>query len=147
MKIRVKYFDKDLYSGDSSLQRVGGKSDWVDLRSRVDLAMKRGDFAIIPLGVAIELPHGYEALLAPRSSTFKRWGVIQTNSVGVIDETYCGDNDEWGLPVFAMIDTEIHKGDRLCQFRLIEHQPAFEVEVVEKLNNADRNGFGSTGER
>ena len=102
-------------------------------------------FTLIPLGVAIQLPEGYEALIAPRSSTFKNFGVLQTNSVGVVDETYCGDNDEWKIPVIANHNTTINKGERICQFRIIEHQPELVIEYVDSLNNADRGGFGSTG--
>ena len=106
--------------------------------------MKAGESAIIPLGVSIELPEGYEALLCPRSSTFKNWGIIQTNSTGIIDETYCGDNDIWGMPVYATRDTTIQFNDRIAQFRIIEHQPKLEFVEVENLGNNDRGGFGST---
>lgn len=145
MKIRVKFFDEELYAGDNALKKIGEKSDWIDLRAREPMFLKEGEFYLIPLGVAIELPKGYEAHLVPRSSTYKRLGIIQTNSMGVIDETYCGDNDEWKMPVLATRPTTICKGDRVCQFRIMEHQPDFEFEVVDSLDNADRGGFGSTG--
>lgn len=143
-KLRVKFFDKDLYP--NGLQKIGGKkSDWIDLRAREDVVLEKGSFKLIPLGVAIQLPEGYEAIIAPRSSTYKNFYVLQTNSIGVIDETYCGDNDEWKLPVLAIHETEIKKGERICQFRIIEHQPELEIEVVDHLGNADRGGFGSSG--
>lgn len=121
--------------------------DWIDLRSGIDIMLDKDEEAIIPLGIAIQLPEGYEAIIAPRSSTYKKWGIIQTNSIGIIDETYCGDNDEWCLPVRALRLTHIHKNDRICQFRIIEHQPILILEEVKMLNNPDRNGFGSTGEK
>ena len=147
MKLKVKFFDKDLYAGKNELKKIGEKSDWIDLRARQTVILDKGDFCLIPLGVAIQLPKGYEAHLVPRSSTFKKWGIIQTNSMGVIDETYCGDNDEWLMPVYATQDVTICRGDRICQFRIMEHQPDFEFEVVDSLDNADRGGFGSTGEK
>lgn len=139
-KIKVKYVSDDVLR----MEKIT-KGDWIDLRSSVDLELKAGESAIIPLGVCIQLPSGYEALLAPRSSTFKNYGLIQTNSIGVIDETYCGDGDVWGFPVYATRDTNIKVNDRICQFRIIEHQPELEIEEVEYLGNEDRNGFGSTG--
>lgn len=119
--------------------------DWIDLRAAKDVTMKAGEFALIPLGVAMELPDGYEALVAPRSSTFKNYGIIQTNSLGVIDESYKGDNDEWHFPAFAMRDTEIKKNERICQFRIAQHQPMIRLLEVEHLGNKDRGGLGSTG--
>lgn len=145
LKLKVKFFDKDLYAGDNSLKKIGEKSDWIDLRAKEDVVLKEGESCCIPLGVAIQLPDGYEALLVPRSSTYSKWGIIQTNHIGIIDESYCGDNDEWAMSVRADRDTIIRKGDRVCQFRIIEHQPNFEIEIVDTLNNADRGGFGSTG--
>lgn len=139
-KIKVKYVTDDVLR----MEKIT-KGDWIDLRSSVDLNLKAGESAIIPLGVCIQLPSGYEALLAPRSSTFKNYGLIQTNSIGVIDETYCGDGDVWGFPVYATRDTNIKVNDRICQFRIIEHQPELEIEEVEYLGNEDRSGFGSTG--
>lgn len=139
MDLKVKYLADIL---PIEKKREG---DWIDLRAAKDVNLKVGEFAVIPLGVAIELPKGYEAHIAPRSSTFKQWGIIQTNSVGVVDETYCGDGDEWGMPVYAVHDTTIHKNDRICQFRLIYHQPEFNIKTVDMLGNPNRNGFGSTG--
>ena len=109
--------------------------------------MKKGDFQLIPLGVAIQLPENTEALLVPRSSTFKKYGIIQANSVGVIDESYCGEQDEWMFPAYATKDIVIPKNTRICQFRIQEHQPAVTIRVVEHLTGTNRGGFGSTGER
>ena len=109
--------------------------------------MKANTFALIPLGVGMILPEGYEAHLAPRSGTFKNYGIIQTNHVGVIDESYCGNNDEWKYPAYALRDTVIHKGDRICQFRIMEKQPEIEFVEVAALKDKDRGGFGSTGKR
>lgn len=144
MKIRVKFIDKEVYP--DGLVKIGGnRSDWIDLRARDDVYMKKGELKYIPLGVAIELPKGYEALVVPRSSTPKNFSVLEANSIGIIDESYCGDNDEWCFPAYAIENTLINKGDRICQFRIIEHQPELEFEVVESLNNANRGGIGSSG--
>ena len=102
---------------------------------------------MIPLGVAMKLPEGYEAHIVPRSSTYKNYGLIQTNHMGVVDESYCGDNDQWHMPVFALRDTVIHVNDRICQFRIMEHQPKIVFEEVEALSAPDRGGFGSTGKQ
>jgi dUTP pyrophosphatase len=141
MNIRIKYFSDEI----ERLRYIDGKSDWIDLRSAEDVKLKAGEFHLVPLGVAMELPKGYEAHVVPRSSTFKNFGIIQTNSCGIIDETYCGDNDQWFMPVYALRDTEIHINDRICQFRIFEHQPTVEFEETEHLEGADRGGFGSTG--
>ena len=119
--------------------------DWIDLRAGKDISLKKGESALIPLGISMQLPEGYEALLTPRSSTFKKYGVIQTNSIGVIDESYCGDSDEWMLAVYAVRDTVIPFDERICQFRIIRHQPEIKFEEAESLGNTDRGGFGSTG--
>lgn len=129
------------------LRYIDGKSDWIDLRAAEDVTLKKGEFRLIPLGVAMELPKGYEAHIVPRSSTFKNFGVIQTNHIGVIDETYCGDGDQWYFPVYALMDTEIHRNDRICQFRIMEHQPEIMFEEVDRLEGKNRGGFGSTGRR
>ena len=139
--ITIKYFTDKI----EKLAYIGGKSDWVDLRSAEDVTLKKGEFKLIPLGIAMELPKGYEAHVVPRSSTYKNFGVIQTNHMGVIDETYCGDNDQWFMPVLAMRDTRIHVNDRICQFRIMEHQPELVFEETEILGHADRGGHGSTG--
>ena len=119
--------------------------EWVDLRAAEDIEMKAGEFRIISLGVSMQLPDGYEAHIVPRSSTFKKWGVLQTNHMGVIDNSYSGDNDVWGFPAYATRDTAIKKNDRICQFRLMKSQPNIEFEEVMFLDNPDRGGFGSTG--
>ena len=139
-KIRIKYFYDDI----EKLQYIDGKSDWIDLRAAEDVEMKAGEFRLIPLGIAMELPKGYEAHVIPRSSTFKNFGIIQTNSMGLIDESYCGDNDQWFMPALAMRDTKICKNDRICQFRIMKHQPQI-VFSEGKLTGEDRGGFGSTG--
>lgn len=141
MDIKIKYFSDKI----QKLEYVGGKSDWIDLRSAEDVKLKAGEFKLIRLGIAMELPKGYEAHMVPRSSTFKNFGIIQTNSMGVIDETYCGDNDEWRFPAYAVRDTDIHVNDRICQFRIMEHQPVIEFKEVDNLNNQNRGGIGSTG--
>lgn len=140
MFIKIKYFDKSL----QKLEKIE-QGDWIDLRAAEELFIPANTFAMIHLGIAMQLPEGYEAHIAPRSSTFKKWGIIQVNSVGVVDESYAGDGDEWMMPVYAIRDTNIHKGDRVCQFRIMEKQPAVQFVEVEHLNNEDRGGFGSTG--
>jgi len=139
--IRIKYFTDDM----EELCYVDGKSDWIDLRASEEVTLKAGEFRLIPLGVAMELPAGYEAHIAPRSSTFKNYGILQTNSVGVVDCSYCGDNDMWRMPVYATRDVTIEKGARICQFRIMENQPRLNFIRVERLEGADRGGFGSTG--
>lgn len=141
--IKIKYFTDEI----ERLRYIDGKSDWIDLRASEEVELKSGEFKLIPLGIAMELPAGYEAHVVPRSSTFKNYGIIQTNSTGIIDETYCGDNDQWFLPAYALRDTVIHVNDRICQFRIVEHQPPIEFEEVEVLNNEDRGGHGSTGKQ
>lgn len=142
--IRIKYHSNEI----EKLTYVGGnKSNWIDLRSAEDVVLKKGDFALIKLGVSMQLPKGYEAVIVPRSSTYKNFGVIQTNHMGVVDETYCGDNDVWMMPVYALRDTEIHVNDRICQFRIQKHQPTINFEEVEVLGNEDRGGIGSTGKQ
>lgn len=140
-QIKIRYLDPEM----DRLTYVDGKSDWIDLRSAKDILLLEGEFALIPLGIAMQLPEGYEAHVIPRSSTFKNFGIIQANSMGLIDETYCGDNDQWYFPAIAMRNTEIHKGDRICQFRIMQHQPKIDFVEVESLGNSDRGGFGSTG--
>lgn len=141
MNIRIKYFTDKI----EKLRYIDGKSDWIDLRAAEDVTLKAGEFKLIPLGIAMELPEGYEAHVVPRSSTFKNFGILQTNSMGIIDETYCGDNDQWFFPALAMRDTEIHVNDRICQFRIMTHQPAFDFKETDVLGNKNRGGIGSTG--
>lgn len=120
-------------------------SDWIDLRAAETVEMKAGDYRVISLGVSMSLPSGYEAHIAPRSSTFKNFGVIQANGVGVVDESYRGDDDIWGFPAIAMRDTVIHEGDRICQFRIMKKMERVKLKPVNALNNKSRGGFGSTG--
>ncbi len=142
MKIQIKYFSDKI----EKLDYIGGnKSDWIDLRAAKDVELKAGEFKLIPLGIAMKLPKGYEAHVVPRSSTFKNFGIIQVNSMGVIDCTYCGDNDQWHFPAYALRDTKISINDRICQFRIMENQPNLEFEEVAKLDEKDRGGFGTTG--
>lgn len=141
--IRIKYFTDKI----EKLTYIDEKSDWIDLRAAEDVTLRRGEFKLIPLGVAMELPKGYEAHVVPRSSTFKNFGIIQTNHQGIIDCSYCGDNDQWFMPVYAVRDTEIHVNDRICQFRIMENQPKLVFDEVESLDNADRGGHGSTGKQ
>lgn len=140
-KIKIKYLSKEIHK----LKYIDGKSDWIDLRSAENVKLKKGEFKLISLGIAMELPEGYEAHIVPRSSTFIKFGIIQTNHLGVIDETYCGNEDIWKYPALAMRDTEIWINDRICQFRIVKHQPIIEFREVEDLGNEKRGGFGSTG--
>ena len=139
MEIKIKYF-----SDIQPIEKIA-IGDFIDLRSAEDIDLDAGDFAIIKLGVGMKLPEGYEAHVVPRSSTYKKWGIIQTNSVGIIDNSYSGDNDQWMMPVLAMRNTHISKNDRICQFRIVKKQPEIEFTTVEKLDDVSRNGFGSTG--
>lgn len=139
--IKIKYLSDQI----DRLTYIDGKSDWIDLRSAENVSLKKGEYHMIPLGVAMELPKGYEAHIVPRSSTFKHFGIIQVNHMGVVDESYCGDTDQWFMPVLAVRDTEIHVNDRICQFRIMEHQPSLHFEETPQLLNPDRGGFGSTG--
>lgn len=133
------------YHTDIPPLEINEKGDWIDLRAAEDMKLWAGHPYFIPLGVSMELPAGYEAHLSPRSSSFKKWGIIQTNGVGVIDNSYCGDNDIWMMPVYATRFAEIKKGDRICQFRIMPKQPDVLFKTVEHLGNEDRGGFGSTG--
>lgn len=161
MRIRIKYFE-----GATKLKKIK-KGNWIDVYSNKDTFVKEGERAMIPLGFALELPQGWEAHLAPRSSTFKTWGIIQTNSVGVVDDTYIGDNDEWHMPVYCLqgkhtekysaiseeeksddierSGTWVKKGDKIGQFRIMEVMPEIEFEEVESFGNINRGGFGTTG--
>lgn len=141
--IKIKYFTDKI----EKLTYIDGKSDWIDLRAAEDVTLKKGEFKLIPLGVAMELPAGYEAHVVPRSSTFKNFGIIQTNHQGVIDCSYCGDNDQWFMPVYAVRDTQICVNDRICQFRIMENQPKIVFDEVDHLEHNDRGGHGSTGKQ
>ena len=141
--IKIKYHTDEI----EKLRYIDGKSDWIDLRAAEDVELKAGEFKLISLGVSMELPKGYEAHVVPRSSTFKTWGILQTNSMAVIDESYCGDNDIWRYPVYATRDAVIHKNDRICQFRIEKHQPTIKFEEVQHLEGEERGGFGITGKQ
>ena len=138
--IKVKYFN-------DKLEKINKISigDWIDLRCATTIKLKKGEFKLIPLGVAMELPKGYEANIVPRSSTYKNFKIVQTNHFAVIDESYCGDNDQWFYPVIAMEDTVIKFNDRICQFRINKKMEEIEIQQVETLGNDDRGGIGSTG--
>ena len=140
-EIKIRYFSDEI----ERLRYIDGKSDWVDLRSAADVEMRAGEFRLIPLGVAMELPEGYEAHIVPRSSTFKNFGIIQTNHCGIVDNSYCGNDDQWFMPAYALRDTKIRKNDRICQFRIVENQPKIVFTECEKLEGRNRGGLGSTG--
>lgn len=139
-EIRIKYHNKNIGKIEELEQ-----GDWYDLRAAETVEMEAGEFKLISLGVSMKLPEGYEAHLAPRSSTFKKWGITQVNSFGVIDNSYSGTNDIWRVPVRADRDTTIYEGDRICQFRIVKKQPKIKFIEVEELDPVDRQGFGSTG--
>ena len=139
MVIKVKYF-----TDIEPIKAIEG-GDWYDLRTAEDIGMSKFDFKMIPLGIAMQLPEGYEAHVVPRSSTYKHHRILLVNSVGIIDNSYCGDNDQWMFPAIAMDDTYIPKGTRICQFRIVKKQEPVTFDVVDHLENPDRGGFGSTG--
>ncbi|MCQ2421485.1 MAG: deoxyuridine 5'-triphosphate nucleotidohydrolase [Lachnospiraceae bacterium] len=141
LPIKIRYISDKI----EKLRYVDGVSDWIDLRSAEDVDLKAGEFRLIRLGIAVMLPEGYEAHIVPRSSTYKNFGIIQTNHMGVVDHSYCGDEDEWRFPVLAMRDTHISVNDRICQFRVMENQPQLVFEEVEHLSAKSRGGFGTTG--
>ena len=150
MNIKIKYFTDNIkikyFTDIEPLKFIGGeKSDWIDLRCAEDVTLKHGEYKLLKLGVGMELPKGYEAHVAPRSSTFKNFGIICANSFGVIDNSYCGDEDEWRFPAIALRDTVIHKNDRICQFRIVEKQSYIVFKEVEHLKAESRHGIGSTG--
>lgn len=135
------------YHNDIRPLEILDNGDWIDLRAAEDVNLEKGDFRLISLGVSMKLPEGYEAHIVPRSSTFKHWGIIQANHMGVIDNSYCGDNDIWKFPAIATRDAVIYKNDRICQFRIIKKQPCVRFDTVEHLNGPDRGGFGSSGRK
>ena len=140
VNIKIKYFNKNITKIDKL-----GIGDWVDLRASETTELKAGEFKLIPLGVGMILPAGYEAHIVPRSSTFKNFGVIAANHMGVIDNSYSGDEDEWKFTAYALRDTIIKENDRICQFRIMPQQPELNFEEVDHLNPKSRGGFGSTG--
>lgn len=140
--IKIKYFNDEI----DKLTYIGGvKSNWIDLRSAETIKLKKGEFRLIPLGVGMKLPEGYEANIVPRSSTYKNFKIIQTNHMGIIDNSYSGDSDQWMMPVIAIEDTTINKNDRICQFRINRIQPQIQFEEVAHLDDVSRGGIGSTG--
>ena len=140
--IKIKYHNKNI-------EKVAAiqNGDWIDLRAAETVEMKAGEFRLISLGISMKLPEGYEANIVPRSSTFKKWGVLQVNSMGVIDNSYCGENDIWMFPALAIRNTTINEGDRICQFRVVKKMADIDFIEVEHMEDEDRGGFGSTGER
>ena len=142
-KIIIKYFTDKI----EKLRYIDGKSDWIDLRAAEETVLKKGEFKLISLGVAMQLPEGYEAHIVPRSSTYKNFGILQANHMGVVDESYCGDSDCWYFPAIAARDTVIHVNDRICQFRIMKHQPTIEFIETDKLGGKNRGGFGSSGKQ
>lgn len=152
MEIKIKY-----HTDIEPLEYIGGeKSNWIDLRAAESVFIPVGGYKLISLGVSMELPEGYEAHVVPRSSTYKNFGIIQANSLGVIDESYKGDNDVWHFPALCVDGRDmkagvpgvfIEKNDRICQFRIVKRQPDFNFVTVESLGNSDRGGIGSTGKR
>lgn len=140
LEIKVKYFDDSI----EKIEKIS-KGDWIDLRASKTVELNQFDFALIPLGIGMILPDGCEANIVPRSSTFKNFGILQTNSFAVIDNSYSGDDDEWKLPVVALRNTRIEKGERICQFRINYKMEDLEIKFVDKLNEVNRGGFGSTG--
>ena len=140
MKLQIKYHNEEI----EKIKKID-KGDWIDLRAAEDVEMRSGEFRLISLGVSMKLPEGYEAHIVPRSSTYKHWGIIQANHMGVVDNSYSGDNDIWKFAALAIRDTIIYKNERICQFRIMKKQPKFEFEEVDYLDDPDRGGFGSSG--
>lgn len=140
-KLKIKYHVKEL----EKLRYIDGKSDWIDLRVAENVSIKQGEYRLISMGISVEIPKGYEMLIVPRSSAYKNFGILQTNAMGVVDESFCGDNDIIHMPILAMRDTELHINDRIGQFRLMPHQPEVHFIEVDHLDNEDRGGFGTTG--
>ena len=139
--IKIKYHSHLI----DRLDEFDNKGDWIDLRSAEDVTLKKGESCLISLGISVQLPEGYEMIIAPRSSTYKKFGIIQTNSIGIVDSSYNGDNDIIKMPVLADRDTRIRINDRICQFRILKNQPRILFREVDTLGNEDRGGFGSTG--
>lgn len=139
-KIKIKYWDEKM----PRVKKIS-VGDWIDLSTERVYKLNSGEYELLSLGVSIQLPKGYEAIIAPRSSTFGRYGILLANSIGIIDETYCGNDDVWRFPAYAVKDTIIPAGTRIAQFRIIKHQPKIKFIEVESLNNSNRGGIGSTG--
>ena len=139
--IYIKYHEED--NPNLELTAAG---DWCDLYLAEDITLYPQDFALLSLGVSMQLPPGYEAIIAPRSSTFLKYGILQANGIGIVDNNYNGDSDIWKMPVYATRYVEIKKGTRLCQFRIQQKQPNLNFIKVQSLENEARGGFGSTGD-
>lgn len=137
--IKIKYF-----TDIDKIEKIA-VGDLIDLRAAEDVELKAFEYKLIPLGVAMKLPKGYKANVYPRSSTYKNFKIIMANSVGQVDESYCGSNDLWYFPAIALQDTVIHKNDRICQFEIVKKMPEIEFIEVEELEDKDRGGIGSTG--
>ncbi len=140
LDIKIKYHEKDI----PKLTRIT-QGDWIDLRAAETIRMLPNTYYLISLGVSMKLPDGYEAHVTPRSSAFRNWGILQTNSMGIIDNSYCGDNDIWRMPVYATREAVINKGDRICQFRIMKKMEEVKFIETDHLSDTDRGGFGSTG--
>ena len=138
--IKIKYFDQEI----EKISKIA-KGDWIDLRSAENVTIKKGEYHLIRLGVGMILPEGYEAHIVPRSSTPSKFGIMSANSVGIIDDSYSGDADEWMFPAVALRDTVIMKNDRICQFRIVKNQPDIIFKEVDHLGENSRGGIGSTG--
>lgn len=139
MEIKVRY-----HADIHPLEQFAN-GDWIDLRAAEDVELKAGEYKLISLGVSMKLPYGYEAVVVPRSSTFKHWGIIQTNHMGVIDNSYSGDDDVWKFPAYATKDVLIEKNSRICQFRIQRSMPRIDLITVDKLDDVSRGGFGTSG--
>ena len=140
MDIKINYHNSPYRLGTTSY------GDWIDLYCAENVYLTKGTFALISQGISMELPEGYEAIIAPRSSTFKKYGILQANSIGIIDNSYRGDNDIWCFTAYATKDVEIKAGTRICQFRIQKKQPDIDFIPVDSLGNENRHGFGSTGD-
>jgi len=137
-QLKIKYLNV-------TLEHIKQFGTWYDLRCSIDIKIKKGEHKLIPLGVCIQLPKNYEALLVSRSSAFKNYGLIQTNAPGIIDESYSGNDDQWFFSVYATRDIIVYKNDRICQFRILKKQPKLKFIEVDNLKNLSRGGHGSTG--
>ena len=146
IEIKIKYLENQTGEVVEPIGKIP-KGDWIDLRAAENVEMAKGEFKLIPLGIAMEIPKGYEAHIVPRSSTFKNFGIISSNHLGVVDNSYCSDTDQWFFPAYALRDTVIKRNDRICQFRIMENQPEIYFKTVDTLGNESRGGFGSTGTR
>ena len=138
IEIKIHYLE-----GSPHLEKTDIGS-WIDLYVYEDITLKAGQRKYISLGVSMRLPEGYEALMVSRSSTFKRWGLLQTNAIGIIDNSYCGTDDIWMYPALATRDIVIPKGTRICQFRIQKEQPKIKFIESDYLGH-ERKGLGSTG--